>query len=167
MSLTTLSRMSAAASVLLLLVSAGAAAQPYPAPLRFPYTVPLPDDNVPPPQAYPAPQAHSAQRAYPAPPAEQHAEPATGASGTTSPLHAVSLRAGPSGASPVIGTLKQGTPVEILATASPGWLQVRSATGEGWAWGAFFPGGAGTTASVTATTTAHSTGTLRSEIISP
>jgi uncharacterized protein YraI len=64
------------------------------------------------------------------------------ASATTSPLHAVSLRSGPGGEYPVIGTIRQGTPTEILAAANHGWLQVRSSAGEGWAWGAYFPGGA-------------------------
>jgi Bacterial SH3 domain len=102
--------------------------------------------------------AGSAAQSYPVPP-QPAAEPASGGPATASPIHAVSLHAGPSGTSPVIGTLRPGMPVEILAAVSPGWLQVRSAAGEGWAWRAYFPGGA--------TATAGPAVTLRSEIISP
>jgi len=78
----------------------------------------------------------------PAPPAEA-ADTAYAGARTTTPIHPVSLHAGPNGAAPVIGTLQAGTPVEVLAVVSPGWLQVRFAGGEGWAWSSFFPGGAG------------------------
>jgi hypothetical protein len=81
----------------------------------------------------PAPPAEAADPAYPGGPAGGR---------TTMPMHAVSLHAGPNGAAPIIGTLLPGTPVEVLAVASPGWLQVRFAGGEGWAWSSFFPGAA-------------------------
>lgn len=107
-------------------------------------------------QSYPVPL-------QPPPPAG----PATGGPETVSPIYAVSLHAGPSGASPIIGTLRPGMPVDVLATASPGWVQVRSPSGEGWAWHAYFPGSISATAFAAPAATASSTGTLRSEIISP
>jgi hypothetical protein len=81
----------------------------------------------------PAPPPEAADTAYPGGPAGGR---------TTTPIHPVSLHAGPNGAAPVIGTLQAGAPVEVLAVASPGWLQVRFAGGEGWAWSSFFPGAA-------------------------
>ena len=63
--------------------------------------------------------AGAAAQSYPMPP-QPATELATGGSETASPIHAVSLHAGPSGASPVIGTLRPGMPVEILADRQPG-----------------------------------------------
>jgi hypothetical protein len=110
--------------------------------------------------------AGAVAQSYPEPP-QPPAEPATGGPEAVSPIHAVSLRAGPSGASPIIGTLRPGMPVEVLATASPGWLQVRSAAAEGWAWHTYLSGWISATAPAAAVATARSTGTDRSEIISP
>jgi hypothetical protein len=55
---------------------------------------------------------------------------------TTTPVHPVSLRDGPTGNSSVIGTLRPGMPLEVLGT-NGGWVQVRSSAGTGWAWGSY------------------------------
>jgi uncharacterized protein YraI len=57
--------------------------------------------------------------------------------GATTPIHAVSLRAGPNTGAPVIGTLQPGMPLRILATANYGWMQVESPVGSGWAYGSY------------------------------
>lgn len=59
----------------------------------------------------------------------------SGASGTTTPTHAVFLHAGPSGEQPVIRTLRPGEPLRILANAPGGWVQVETPAGSGWAYG--------------------------------
>lgn len=93
--------------------------------------------------ALPLPFSRGAVAQPYAPSAEQSDGAATVGLKTTTPIHAVSLHAGPSGAAPVVGTLHPGMQVEVLAAVSPGWLQVRSTEGEGWAWSSYFPGGAG------------------------
>jgi uncharacterized protein YraI len=63
--------------------------------------------------------------------------------GTTTPIHVVSLRAGPNSNTPVIGTLRPGDQLQILATANYGWTEVQSPAGTGWAYGSYLaPGGA-------------------------
>jgi hypothetical protein len=57
--------------------------------------------------------------------------------GTTTPIHAVFLHAGPSGQAPVMGTLRPGEPLRILASAPGGWMQVESSAGSGWAYGSY------------------------------
>jgi SH3 domain-containing protein len=57
--------------------------------------------------------------------------------GTTTPIHAVSLRAGPYAGATIIGTLKPGMPLRVLASANHGWIQVESADGSGWAYGTY------------------------------
>jgi hypothetical protein len=64
-----------------------------------------------------------------------------GSGTTTTPVHAVSLRDGPSGSSAIIGTLRPGMSLEVLGT-NGGWVQVRSPAGTGWAWGTYLAGGA-------------------------
>ena len=46
--------------------------------------------------------------------------------GTTTPIQAVSLRSGPNTGSPVIGTLRPGMVVQVLASANYGWMQVET-----------------------------------------
>jgi hypothetical protein len=86
-------------------------------------------------------------------PSENRPYPGTseshGSSGTTTPVHAVSLRDGPSGGSSIIGTLRPGTPLEVLGTSN-GWVQVRSSVGTGWAYGSYLAGGARAFASASA-----------------
>jgi hypothetical protein len=62
---------------------------------------------------------------------------ATPIQGTTTPIHAVSLRSGPSSGSPVIGTLRPGMAVQVLASANYGWMQVETPAGTGWTYGSF------------------------------
>jgi hypothetical protein len=62
---------------------------------------------------------------------------ATPIQGNTTPTHAVFLHAGPSGQAPVIGTLRPGEPLRILASAPGGWMQVESSAGSGWAYGSY------------------------------
>ena len=62
---------------------------------------------------------------------------ATPSQGTTTPTHAVFLHAGPSGQAPVLGTLRPGEPLRILASAPGGWMQVESSGGSGWAFGSY------------------------------
>jgi hypothetical protein len=57
--------------------------------------------------------------------------------GNTTPIHAVSLHAGPSGGAAVIGTLHPGEPLRILASAPGGWMQVETSAGSGWAYGSY------------------------------
>jgi hypothetical protein len=57
--------------------------------------------------------------------------------GTTTPIHPVSLRAGPNSSFPVIGTLRPGDQLRVLATANYGWMQVDSPVGSGWAYGSY------------------------------
>jgi uncharacterized protein YraI len=65
--------------------------------------------------------------------------------GMTTPVQAVSLRSGPSTASPVIGTLRPGMPVRELASANYGWIQVETPAGSGWTFGSYLaPGGTAT-----------------------
>jgi uncharacterized protein YraI len=69
--------------------------------------------------------------------------PQTAELGTTTPIHVVSLRAGPNSGAPVIGTLHPGDQLEILARANYGWTQVRSSAGTGWAYGSYLASGMG------------------------
>jgi hypothetical protein len=66
---------------------------------------------------------------------------ATPMQGMTTPIQAVSLRAGPDTGSPVIGTLRPGMPLRVLATANYGWIQVESPAGSGWAYGSYLAPG--------------------------
>lgn len=61
--------------------------------------------------------------------------------GTTTPIHVVSLRAGPNGNAPIIGILHPGDQLELLATANYGWTEVRSPAGTGWAYGSYLASG--------------------------
>ncbi|MGA8401715.1 MAG: SH3 domain-containing protein [Stellaceae bacterium] len=71
--------------------------------------------------------------------------PAQQLSGTTTPISAVSMRAGPGTDNPVIGTLHPGVPLQLLATANHGWMQVQSPTGTGWVYGSYLASGTGVT----------------------
>jgi hypothetical protein len=62
---------------------------------------------------------------------------ATPIQGTTTPIQAVSLRSGPSTGSPVIGTLRPGMAVQVLASANYGWMQVETPAGSGWTYGSY------------------------------
>lgn len=62
---------------------------------------------------------------------------ATPMEGTTTPTHAVFLHSAPMAGSPVIGTLRPGTVLRVLASANPGWTQVETPAGTGWAWGGY------------------------------
>ena len=62
---------------------------------------------------------------------------ATPIQGTATPIQAVSLRSGPSTGSPVIGTLRPGMAVQVLATANHGWMQVETPAGSGWTYGSY------------------------------
>jgi SH3 domain-containing protein len=62
---------------------------------------------------------------------------ATPMQGTTTPTHAVFLHSAPIAGSPVIGTLRPGTVLRVLASANPGWIQVETPAGTGWAWGSY------------------------------
>ena len=57
--------------------------------------------------------------------------------GTTTPIQAVSLRSGPNTGSPVIGTLRPGMVVKVLASANYGWMQVETPAGSGWTYGSY------------------------------
>lgn len=61
--------------------------------------------------------------------------------GTTTPVEAVFLRAGPSTGAPVIGTLQPGMPLHVMSGASGGWRQVNSPVGSGWAYGSYLAPG--------------------------
>lgn len=76
-------------------------------------------------------------------------------SGTTTPIHAVSMRAGPSTDNPVIGTLQPGMPLQILASANYGWMQVQSPVGTGWVYGSYLAAGTGAPAPSYATPTSQ------------
>ena len=69
--------------------------------------------------------------------------PAQQISGTTTPVSAVSMRAGPNTGTPVIGTLHPGMPLQLLATANHGWMQVQSSAGTGWVYGSYLASGTG------------------------
>jgi uncharacterized protein YraI len=75
--------------------------------------------------------------------------PAQQISGTTTPISAVSMRAGPGTENPVIGTLHPGVPVQLLAIANHGWMQVQSPAGTGWVYGSYLA--SGTSAAIQAT----------------
>ena len=62
---------------------------------------------------------------------------ATPIQGTTTPIQAVSLRSGPSTGSPVIGTLRPGMAVQVIASANYGWMQVETPAGSGWTYGSY------------------------------
>jgi len=65
---------------------------------------------------------------------------------TATPVHAVFLRAGPSRGSPVIGLLRPGMPLHVLASGNYGWIQVSSPEGTGWTFGSYLAPGAGASA---------------------
>ena len=69
-----------------------------------------------------------------APPMETAATPMQG---TTTPTHAVFLHSAPIAGSPVIGTVRPGMELRVLASANPGWIQVETPAGTGWAWGSY------------------------------
>lgn len=137
---------------------ATAAAQPYyPPPGVGVEVYPLPPEAV---DMYPTPR--EAMEAYPAapepvdinrppheaievnrPPRDAMDVPAQQISGTTTPVSAVSMRAGPGTDNPVIGTLHRGMPLQLLATANHGWMQVQSPAGTGWVYGSYLASGAG------------------------
>jgi len=87
------------------------------------------------------PSADGVAQSYVAPP-QPPGTPAYESSHVTTPTHAVFLRAGPVAGAPIIGTLRPGMQVEVLATANHGWVQVRSPAGTGWAYGSYLAGGA-------------------------
>jgi hypothetical protein len=96
-----------------------------------------PHDTV---EAYPPPrEAIEANR----PPRDAVNVPAQQISGTTTPVSAVSMRAGPGTDNPVIGTLHAGMPLQLLATANHGWMQVQSPAGTGWVYGSYLASGTG------------------------
>jgi len=57
--------------------------------------------------------------------------------GTTTPIQTVSLRSRPSTGSPVIGTLRPGIAVQVLASANYGWMQVETPASSGWTYGSY------------------------------
>ncbi|HXC29831.1 MAG TPA: SH3 domain-containing protein [Stellaceae bacterium] len=63
--------------------------------------------------------------------------PVSPAGGTTTPASPVSMRAGPNTSFPVIGTLRPGMPLQILASGNYGWVQVQSPAGPGWVYGSY------------------------------
>lgn len=65
------------------------------------------------------------------------AQTVTPMQGTTTPTHAVFLHSAPIAGSPVIGTLRPGMALHVLASANPGWMQVETPAGTGWAWGSY------------------------------
>jgi uncharacterized protein YgiM (DUF1202 family) len=77
------------------------------------------------------------------PPQGEANVPAYGAAGTTTAVHAVFMRAGPSTDQPVVGTLQPGMPAQVLASANYGWVQVQSPAGTGWVYGSYLAPGAG------------------------
>lgn len=84
--------------------------------------------------------AAAAQSFYPpyyAPPRDAADSPAAQASGTATPVNAVSMRAGPGTNNPVIGTLRRGDRLQVLAIANHGWVQVRAPSGTGWVYGSY------------------------------
>jgi hypothetical protein len=110
-------------------------------------TTPAATPSAPAEAATPAPAA--AETTVPAP---QFASPGTStstvpttsvevpgypASGTTTPASPVSMRAGPNTSFPVIGTLRPGMPLQILASGNYGWVQVQSPAGPGWVYGSY------------------------------
>lgn len=72
------------------------------------------------------------------------------ASGTTTPISAVSMRSGPGTGNPVIGTLHHGDELQLLATANHGWVQVQSSAGTGWVYGSYLASGADVSAATDA-----------------
>lgn len=104
-------------------------------------TAPPPTEAPPPPTAAvtPAPEPSSAPPAMtPASaPATSASVAAYPASGTTTPVQAVFLRAGPNTGEPVIGTLQPGMPLQVLASANYGWMEVQSPVGSGWVYGSY------------------------------
>jgi hypothetical protein len=96
-----------------------------------------PHDTV---EAYPPPrEAIEANR----PPRDAVNVPVQQISGTTTPVSAVSMRAGPGINNPVIGTLHAGMPLQLLATGNHGWMQVQSPVGTGWVYGSYLASGTG------------------------
>jgi hypothetical protein len=90
---------------------------------------------APPPTATPATQPPQASVEPEATPPIDGTTPPV--QGTTTPTQAVSLLSGPGTDSPVIGTLRPGMTVQVLASANHGWLQVETPAGSGWTWGAY------------------------------
>jgi hypothetical protein len=109
-------------------------------------TTPATPSPAPIPAATPAVPAEQSPAAVPAAQTPQTTEPGTTTpipvavtpmQGTTTPRQAVSMRAGPNTGFPVIGTLRPGDQLQILATANYGWVQVASPQGTGWAYGSY------------------------------
>ncbi|HTZ36258.1 MAG TPA: SH3 domain-containing protein [Stellaceae bacterium] len=65
----------------------------------------------------------------------------TPGAGATTPVHAVFLRAAPSTEAPVIGVLRPGMPLHILASANYGWIRVSTPEGLGWTYGSYLAPG--------------------------
>jgi hypothetical protein len=102
-------------------------------------TKPVP---APAPPATPATQPlQTSVEADTATPVQGTATPVEGTSttilGTTTPIQAVSLRSGPNTGSPVIGTLRPGMAVQVLASGNYGWMQVETPAGSGWTYGSY------------------------------
>lgn len=100
------------------------------------------------------PASAQSQSYYPLP-SSAVGVPAHQVSGTTTPIHAVSMRAGPGTDNPVIGTLQPGMPLQILASANYGWMQVQSPVGTGWVYGSYLASGTGAPAPSHATPTSE------------
>lgn len=103
---------------------------------------------VPTPTAMPATQLLRTSEAGTTTPIQGTATPVQGTAtpvqgtttpvqGTTTPIQAVSLRSGPNTGSPVIGTLRPGMAVQVLASANYGWMQVETPAGSGWTYGSY------------------------------
>ncbi|HEV2188787.1 MAG TPA: SH3 domain-containing protein [Stellaceae bacterium] len=79
----------------------------------------------------------AAQRYYPGTASIPTAPSGGDDPGPVTPVHAVFLRAGPSVGSPVIGTLQPGMPLQVLASANDGWMEVSSPAGTGWTYSSY------------------------------
>jgi uncharacterized protein YraI len=97
-----------------------------------------------------SPADHASTESAPAHQASATDVPAQPASGTTTPISAVSMRAGPGTGNPVVGTLHHGMPLQILATANHGWIEVQSSAGTGWVYGSYLASGTNVSASMPA-----------------
>jgi hypothetical protein len=108
----------------------GATTEAVPAP-------PPPSTQAPQSPATPAPGTRASGNTITAAGQPPAASPGIPASGNTTPTHAVFLHAGPSGGTPVLGTLRPGESLRVLASAPGGWMQVEGPTGSGWAYGSY------------------------------
>lgn len=127
----------AVAFVAVSLAAVGARAQPL-SPI-MPHDVP----NEPPAAASPQTMPTARPAATPGEASTASVQvPVYPSAGTTTPIHAVSMRGGPNTGAPVIGTLQPGMTLRVLATANYGWMQVDSPIGPGWVYGSYLaPGG--------------------------